>query len=198
MTTPFHLTLLQQDARLLEVLERRLGRGGAGRALRDAGTELGLPEGENTSPVCAAYSLLKINFQADEVSRLLSWQDFERLAGALLRSSGYEVRQNVYLRRPRAQIDVVAMGPSFTLSVDCKHYRREQGPSSLEKVATAQLRRSALLRKASDDRRPIASMILSMSEPEGKFVTGVAVVPVRTLRSFLNSLESYHELLELR
>lgn len=192
------LTLLRQDAQLLVVLERRLGKAGAGRALRDAGSELGLSEGEYTSPVAAAYSLLKINLQADEVSRLLSWQDFERLTGALLRSSGYDVRQNVYLRKPRAQIDVVATGPSITLSVDCKHYRREQGAASLERAALAQLRRSALLRRVSDDPRPIASMILSMSEPEGKFVRGAAVVPVRTFQSFLNSLDSYHGLLELR
>ena len=175
-----------------------MGKAGAGRALLDAGTELGLPEEGCISPVCAAYSLLKANFQTEEVSKLLSWQDFERLAGALLRSSGYEVRQDVHLRKPRAQIDVVATGLSMTLSVDCKHYRREQGPSSLERAALAQLRRSALLRKVAGDRRPIASIILGLSEPEGKFVRGVAVVPVRTLRSFLNSLDSYRELLELR
>ncbi|MDG7006953.1 MAG: restriction endonuclease [Nitrososphaerota archaeon] len=190
--------MLQQDELLLDVLERRLGKAGATRALRDVGGDLGLSEGDYASPVSAAYSLLKANFQADEVSRLLSWQDFERLAGALLRSSGYDVRQNVYLRKPRAQIDVVATGPSLTLSVDCKHYRREQGPSSLERAALAQLRRSALLRRVSDGPRPIASVILSMSEPEGKFVRGVAVVPVRTFRSFLNSLDSYRGLLELR
>jgi hypothetical protein len=190
--------LLRPDEQLLDVLARRLGKARAANALREAGCELGLPEGDFTSPVCAAYSLLKINFQADEVSRLLSWQEFERLAGALLRVSGYEVRNDVHLRRPRAQIDVVATGLSMTLSIDCKHYRREQGPSTLEKVALAQLRRSALLRKATNDPRPIASMILSMSEPEGRFVRGVAVVPIRTLQNFLNSLDSYQELLELR
>jgi restriction endonuclease len=189
--------MLQPDGQLLEVLERRLGKV-ASRALRDAGRELGLPEGDYVSPVCVAYSLLKISFQADEVSRLLSWQDFEQLAGALLRASGYEVRQSVYLRRPRAQLDVVATGPSFTLSIDCKHYRREQGSSSLEKVALAQLRRSALLRKVWNDPRPIASVVLGMSEPEGRFVRGVAVVPIRTLRNFLNSLDTYRELLELQ
>jgi hypothetical protein len=190
--------LLRPDEQLLDVLARRLGKARAGNALREAGCELGLPEGDFASPVCAAYFLLKINFQADEVSRLLSWQEFERLAGALLRVSGYEVRNDVHLRRPRAQIDVVATGLSMTLSIDCKHYRREQGPSTLEKVALAQLRRSALLRKATNDPRPIASMILSMSEPEGRFVRGVAVVPIRTLQNFLNSLDSYQELLELR
>jgi Restriction endonuclease len=190
--------LLQPGDQLLDVLNLRLGRTRVGKALHDAGTELGLQAAEYTSPICAAYTLLKVNFQADEVSKLLSWQDFERLAGALLRASGYDVRQNIHLKKPRAQIDVVAAGPSMVLSVDCKHYRREQGRSSLEKVAEAQLRRSSLLRKVTSDPRPIASVILGMSQPEGRFVGGVAVVPIRTLRSFLNSVESYAGEFDLR
>lgn len=190
--------MLQHDDQLLGVLVKRLGREGAGRALRVAGSELGLPDGDSTSPVLVAYSLLKTDFQVDEVSRLLSWQEFESLAGAILRASGYEVREDVRIRRPRAQIDVVAKGLSLILSIDCKHYRRAQGPSFLEKMALAQLRRSSLLRRAYGDPRPIASMILCESEPKGRFVRGVAVVPIRTLRSFLNSLDSYGELLELR
>jgi len=182
----------------IAVLRRRLSLRQARRVLDEAGRELGLPEDEFESPVCVAYSLLKLDFQPDEVSRLLSWQDFERLAGALFRSSGYEVRNNVLLKKPRAQIDVVAYGTSIMLSVDCKHYRREQGPSALAKVASAQLRRSELLRRKTEDTRPIASVILSMSEPEGGFVKGVAVVPVRTLRDFLTSMDSYLGMLELR
>ncbi len=190
--------MLDGGEQLIDVLRRRLGPKQAGLALSEAGTDMGLPEGDHTSPVCVAYSLLKLDFQPDEVSRLLSWQGFERLAGALIRASGYEVRNNVVLTRPKAQIDVVAYGASMVLCVDCKHYRREQGPSALRMVAQAQLRRSALLKEKSGDPRPVASVILSMSEPEGKFVEGVAVVPVRSLRSFLTSLDSYTGLLELR
>lgn len=182
---------------LTEILRRRLGPRTAD-ALYEAGGEMGLPAGEHASPLCAAYSLLKLNFQADEVSRMLSWRDFERLAGLLLRASGYGVRDNVVLTKPRAQIDVVASGPSLVLAVDCKHYQREQGPSSLERAASAQLNRSALLRRKTSDARPIASVILSMSEPEGRFVGGVAVVPIRTLRSFLTTLDSYGPYLELK
>jgi hypothetical protein len=189
--------VFRPELHLINVLEKRVGRSEAGRVLYEAGKELGLPEGEYTSPVCVAYSLLRLDFQADEVSRVLSWRDFERLAGAIMHASGYEVRTNVFLRKPRAQIDVVAVGSSIILCVDCKHYRREQGPSSLGRVALAQIRRSGLLRKKMGDPRPIASVILSLSEPEGRFVKGVAIVPVRTLRSFLTTLDSYMDYLEL-
>jgi hypothetical protein len=171
---------------------------GRRRLLYESRAELGLKEDELLSPVCVAYSLMKVRVQPEEVSRLLTWREFEGLAGALLRASGYEVRENLVLTRPRAQIDVVARSPSLTLSVDCKHYAREPGPSSIAKFARAQLRRSELLRRKGGDPRPIASVILSMSEPKGRFVEGVAVVPVRTLRSFLTNLESYIGYFELR
>jgi hypothetical protein len=171
---------------------------GQRRSLDDARAELGLEEGDTLSPICVAYALIKLRMQPEEVSRMLSWREFEELAGALLRASGFEVRENVFLTKPRAQIDVVARGASLTLSVDCKHYDREPGPSSLVRFARAQLKRSGVLRRKTDDPRPIASVILSMSQPEGSFVEGVAVVPVRTLRSFLTDLDSYTGLFELR
>jgi len=186
------------EGSLLGILSRRVGNeGDLEVALRAAASDLGLGEGWLLSPACAAYALLKLNFQVEQVSKLLSWQEFERLAALLFRAAGFQVRANVVLTKPRAQIDVVASGESSVLSVDCKHYRREQGPSALERAALAQLRRSSLLRKKSDDPRPIASVILSMSEPDGKFVKGVAVVPVRTLSSFLNTLDAYTQYLEL-
>ena len=168
------------------------------RCLEDARADLGLGEEYALSPVCVAYALLKLRAEPEEVSRLLSWQEFEKLAGALLRAAGFTVSENVVLTRPRAQIDVVARGTSAILSIDCKHYRREQGPSSLRRVAQAQLKRSSLLRAKSQDKLPIVTVILSMSEPEGKFEEGVAVVPIRTLRSFLSTLDSYYDLLDLR
>lgn len=157
-----------------------------------------MEEDKTLSPVCVAYALLKLMVLPEEVSRLLSWREFEGLAGALLRAGGYDVRENVVLTKPRAQIDVVGYGTSFVLSVDCKHYRREPGPSALAKFALAQLKRSTLLRKKAAGSRPIISVILTISEPEGKFVDGVAVVPIRTLRSFLTTIDSYRDLLDFR
>ena len=167
-------------------------------ALAEACRDLGLDESDAASPVCMGYALLKTGAQPDEVSRLLTWREFEDLSAALLEVSGFAVRKNVVLTKPRAQLDIVATGVSLLLSVDCKHYRRGSSPALLAKFATAQLRRGALLRKRTDDPRPIVSVILSMSEPEGRFVEGVAVVPVRTLRSFLTTIDSYQRLLELR
>jgi hypothetical protein len=193
------LVVLGSEPTLMSMLRNRRHTEASLKAvLADAIQDLGLTDDEAVSPVCIGYALLKMGAQPEEVSRLLSWQEFERLSAALLRVSGYSVRENLVLTKPRAQLDIVASGPSIVLSIDCKHYQRGHAPSALGKFADDQLRRSGLLRKKSGDPRPIASVILSMSEPEGNFVRGVAVVPVRTLRSFLAHIESYSGLLELK
>ncbi len=150
------------------------------------------------NPALVALALCQCGTSPEEVSASLTWREFESFCSELFRASGYDVRENVVLTKPRAQIDMVASGPSFVLSVDCKHWKRAHSPSALRGFARSQLRRSRLLRRGNANRRPIVSVILSFSEPAGAFVDGVAVVPLRTLRSFLTSLESYSDLLAFR
>ena len=147
-------------------------------------------------PVLIALGLMASGVPEEEAARSLTWKDFEGFCAQLLRASGYAVRENVYLSRPRAQIDLIAAGPLFVINLDCKHWKRAPSRSALEGFALAQLRRSRLLRRNMDDPRPIISAILSFSESAGSFVEGVAVVPLRTLRNFLETVESYSGLLE--
>ena len=193
------MLVLGQEPTLISMLRgRKSSRTSLRTVLADASQDLGLSGRELYSSVCIGYALLKTGADPDEISRLLSWQEFEHLSAALLRVSGYTVRENVVLTKPRAQLDIVATGQSIILSVDCKHYRKGHGPSALQKFAMDQLRRSDLLRKRTIDHRLIASVVLSLSEPEGRFVHGVAIVPIRTLRTFLADLESFTGLLELK
>ncbi len=153
---------------------------------------------DSTNRALIALALCKAGRRPEEVSANLSWKEFETFCTELFKASGFEVRENVILTKPRAQVDMVAYGRSYVLSVDCKHWKRSHSPSVLTRFAKAQLRRSALLRRRLGDAKPIVSAILTFSEPAGTFVEGVAVVPVRTLRSFLDSLETYSELLSFR
>jgi hypothetical protein len=150
-----------------------------------------------TDPTVVALALCGAGVRPEEVSKYLTWREFEGFCSAVLGTCGFLVKENLQLVRPRAQIDLVAYGPSAILSVDCKHWERAHPPSALSKFAAAQLRRSSLLRTKIEDPRKIWSVILSFSEPEGRFVDGVAVVPVRTLPSFLSSFESYSALFRL-
>ena len=151
---------------------------------------------DSADQTLVALALCKGGRPPESVAAALTWRGFESFCSRLFMAAGYRVRENVILREPRAQIDMVAFGPSFLLSVDCKHWKRGHSPSVLSGFARERLRRSRLLRRDLADPRPILSAILSFSEPEGRFVDGVAVVPLRTLSSFLESVESYSEMLE--
>src|SRR5947209_13050357 len=89
-----------------------------------------------------ALTLCRLGEPPELVSTSLDWREFEGFCAGLLKSSGFEVREDVRLRMPTAQIDILAEGPSFVLSVDCKHWSRLMSNAGLEKITAAQLRRS--------------------------------------------------------
>lgn len=180
---------------LLSLLVKRVGsRESSSELLSRTRDSLGV-DCELTNPSLLALSLCSLGVPAEAVSSALSWKEFESFCANLLRACGYDVRENVQLRRPGAQIDVVAFGASRTLSLDCKHWKRDTSLSTLAKFARAQLKRSALLRRTLSDARPIVSAILTLTEQRERFVEGVAVVPLHTIRSFVGSVEEYAELL---
>jgi hypothetical protein len=150
---------------------------------------------EPTEPGLVALCLCSLGVSPEIVSSLLSWKEFESFCAHLFRAAGYEVKENIHLRKPRAQIDLLALGPSLILSVDCKHWKRWAPISMLSRVVKDQLRRNLLLRRTITDPRPIFPVILTLVQQGERFVDGAAVVPLLTLRSFLGSVEGYQSLM---
>lgn len=186
-------------SQLQALLRRRAGsEEGAQAAISEVRTQLGLRSLAEIEDTAAAVALCSLGERPEAVSKLLSWREFEIFVSHLMAVWGYQVRWNVHLKRPRAQVDLVASGPSMVLSVDCKHWKRGLSPSALRTFAKAQIQRSELLRKQSTDPRPIASAILAFADAPGSFVDGVAFVPICALRDFLAGIESYGSSLELR
>ncbi|MDV3244148.1 MAG: restriction endonuclease [Nitrososphaerales archaeon] len=180
---------------LLSLLTRKVGSPAKSMELLKRNRESLGVDCEPTDPGLMALSLCSAGFSSETVSSLLTWREFEAFSANLLRASGYEVRENVRLLKPRAQIDLVALGPSVILSVDCKHWRRGTSRSALAKFARDQLKRNMLLRRTLSDSRPVVSVILTLTEQGERFVDGVAVVPLHTLRSFLDSVDEYMDVL---
>ena len=170
----------------------------AERALAAVMAETGAnPADEEGQRVVRALAAVRLGAAPEVVSKHLGWKEFESFCARLLRLSGYVVRENVVITKPRVQIDIVASGPTMTLSIDCKHWSKAHSNTSLADIAAAQKRRSLILKRRMAGGPPIASVILSFSAPEGGFVDGVALVPVRTLTNFVQSVESYTRMLEL-
>ena len=154
-------------------------------------------QGEDESPALIAVALVSLGIDPETVSRSLSWRDFESFCADIVRAERFEVKENVTLNKPRAQIDIIARSNSFVITIDCKHWSRV-GPALLRTIALAQLQRSRLVReRLNTDKLPIASAVLTLFDHQVRFAEGVAIVPVFVLRNFLQSLESMTELLEV-
>ncbi len=164
--------------------------------LEQARLNLGV-QGEEESPALTAVALVSLGVDPETVSRALSWRDFESFCADIVRAERFEVKENIMLNNPRAQIDIIARSNSFVITMDCKHWSR-LGPSGLRTIALAQLQRSRLVReRLQAERLPIVSAVLTLFDHQVRFTEGVAVVPVSALRNFLQSLEGLTEMLEV-
>jgi hypothetical protein len=161
---------------------------------RELEFELYGKEGSERPLVLRAILACRLGARLEDVASLLDWREFESFCADLLRTRGFVVSENVRVKRPRAQVDLLARSGLFSLAVDCKHWKKSMGIASLSMVIEAQRRRAKLLRSADPSLSPLASVVLLLSEEEPRFVGGGAVVPVRTLGSFVDGLAGFEEL----
>lgn len=183
---------------LFALLEKRAGsRDEALSAIDEVAYLMGRPGGSAADEKLAGLALCARGEPPESVSRHLSWKDFEGFCSEILRSRGYLVRENVVLRKPRAQVDVYAISRSMSLAVDCKHWARAPGYSSLARLVDAQKARATRLRGTLDESGPIASVILVMVDGGARFVSGGAVVPIFAFGDFLDNVEAFRGSLDL-
>ena len=183
---------------LFRLLEKRTGSTEAAlSAITNVASLLGTPGVVSMDEPLAGVALCAQGEEIEKVSNHLSWRDFERFCSSLLRARGYTVKENVMLKQPRAQIDLIAFSCGFTLAIDCKHWTRSAGYSGLVRVVEAQKRRARRLRSSADGLDPVASVVLTLVDSGARFVAGGAVVPIFALGDFLDNLDVYAERLDL-
>ncbi len=164
-----------------------------GDALQSVAGFLGLVDNAAASKVSRAVVAIREGVPAEVVSRHLDWKDFEGFCASLMAAKGFDVTRDLRLKKPRAQIDILARSPSIALIVDCKHWARERGPAGLSAVVEKQKNRALLLRKRMECLEPMAVVVLSLAEERARYVDGAAVVPVRTLGDFLDNVSGYSD-----
>ena len=158
---------------------------------------LGLPVALQPDEELAGLALCARGESIELVSRRLTWKDFERFCSSILRGRGYRVRENIYLKKPRAQVDVLAVADRISLAVDCKHWARASGRGALAGLVRAQQARARRLHDTLDAVPPAAAVILVVVDPGERFVDGGAVVPIFALGDFLDNIDAHRGLLEL-
>lgn len=142
----------------------------------------------------AAMLALQSGCDVEQVSAHLSWKDFEKLASEVLRSLGYTTQTNIYLAKPRMEIDVVGISSAFAIAVDCKHWKRSSSLSAISGFARKQAARAERLLTWDRSRITISQVvpvIMTLHAASVKFVHGVPVVPVHKFKSFVMDVKGF-------
>ena len=183
---------------LFKLLQRRTGSTeGALSAITDVALRIGTPGIVSMDEQLAGLALCAWGEEIEKVSKCLTWKDFEKFCSGILQGRGYRVKQNIFLRKPRAQIDAFGVSEGISLAVDCKHWARPAGHTGLVRLVEAQKARARRLRENLDSYGPIATVVLLLVDEGERFVSGGAVVPVFAFGDFLDSVEAFRDQLEL-
>ena len=182
---------------LFELLARKAGSGeAAAAAMAEVASRLGTPGIASSDEELAGLALCSRGLAVDLVSRHLGWRDFERFCAGIMRARGFAVRENIVLKRPRAQIDLLASSERFSVAVDCKHWHRSPGYSGLAALVEAQKKRARRMHDTLDRLPPVATAILVLVDGGARFASGGAIVPIFAVGDFLDNLESYRDRLD--
>lgn len=122
----------------------------------------------------------------------IGWKEFESLAESIFSAYGLETIANYRLSKPRTEIDLIAIKNDIALCIDCKHWKRTIGESTLLKLAHDQVIRARRLLRSFQNINKVIPIILTMHD-EHIFMlpNGVPVVPVARLNGFLTEWEGY-------
>lgn len=144
----------------------------------------------------AALLSLQLGCDIHECSKLLSWKDFEYFTSELLNLFEYSTRVNIVLSKPRAQLDVIGIKNNFAITIDCKHWKYNN-KTNLSMFAEKQIRRTLLWLQREKTITKVLPMIITLHSSSFGFINGVPIVPILTLRSFLNEFDKYEDSITL-
>ena len=138
----------------------------------------------------AAALALQAGCDVEQVSKQLSWQDFEKLASQVLMSFDYKTQTNVRFTKPRMEIDVVGINSGFAIVVDCKHWKRNN-LSSISNYSRKQAARAERLIQRDKKISQAVPVILTLHAESVRFVNGIPIVPIFRFKSFVMDVKGF-------
>ena len=133
---------------------------------------------------------LQMGCDVEQVSKQLSWQDFEKLASQVLMSFGYKTQTNLRFTKPRMEIDVVGVNSGFAIVVDCKHWKRNN-LSSISNYSRKQAARAECLIQQDKKISQAVPVILTLHAESVRFVSGIPIVPIFRFKSFVMDVKGF-------
>lgn len=134
--------------------------------------------------------LLRRGESTEKIAEAMNWRDFEHFVAKYFEENEYTVLLNYRIRRPRREIDLVALKFSSLLCIDCKNWNIPLTSSSLDSVVYKQLERCCFLKEEEKFKEyKIYPVIVVMRKGNYLFFHEVPIIPINSLREFINKLE---------
>jgi hypothetical protein len=148
---------------------------------------------EKGAKLLTSVLALKLGSSIDEVSKALSWKDFEEFIATIMIYDGYIVHHNFRLKHPKIEIDILAFKDGKSLAIDCKHWYRSMGLSGISKIVKAQIKRAEKLLTSDEAKKfnlsYVIPVIVTLYSERVLFVDKVPIVPIDKFSNFLNELD---------
>ncbi len=139
---------------------------------------------EDGDKLRAAIFAIKNGGPVEEVSQYIDWKDFEGLVAKILDSKNFDVLQNLRMKKPTMEVDVVGMRLGIAILIDCKHWKRMSN-SALEIIVKKQIARVKHYVSTTNDVIAVP-VIVTLYQEETSFINKVPIVPILQFSSFID------------
>lgn len=112
------------------------------------------------------------------------------LAEEAFQSHGFKTLRNVRMKSPRGEIDLLALQNGTAFAIDCKHWKRTVGFSTMASIGKKQVERCKNYLKTSDQERIIPVILTWKDESLNVLRNGVPIVPIHKISDFVLNWES--------
>ena len=129
-------------------------------------------------------------FDPETLSATLTWQEFEILAENAFQSLGFKTTRNFRIKKPRTEIDLLAWHNRTLFAIDCKHWKRTVGYSTMTKIGEKQISRCQNYLDSSKFDNIIPLILTWHDESLSILENGVPIVPIYKISDFVLNFDS--------
>ena len=126
----------------------------------------------------------------EDPSSELTWREFEELVERIFVSFGFTTKRNYRLKKPTAEIDILAIKSGLAFVIDCKHWKRTVGSAVMLRVSEKQVERAKRMLTLEEVQKVIPSVITLRDEFLQILDNGTPVVPIHKISDFILNWES--------
>jgi Holliday junction resolvase-like predicted endonuclease len=126
----------------------------------------------------------------EEQGSSMTWREFEELAERIFKSFGFTTFRNYRLKKPVAEIDILATRLDTAFAIDCKHWKRTVGSATMHKVSERQLERARRVVRLESIQKVIPVVITLHDEFLQVLEDGTPIVPIQKISDFVLNWEA--------